>query len=431
MGQRTAGGGDTLSVSRREELRARVVERIDFSRETSDEEVSGLIDDVIMEAAAESCLTVSERKQLHRELFHSIRRLDILEELLQDPEVTEIMVNGPSAVFLERAGRIERCPGGFVSEQRLGDIVQTIVADCDRTVNAASPIADARLRDGSRVNVVLPPVSLCGPVLTIRRFPKTPLSMEDLLRMGALSPEVKDLLADCVRAGLNIFISGGTGAGKTTFLSALCAYIDPGERVITIEDNAELQIPGIEDLVRLEARSAREEGCSAVTIRDMIRASLRMRPDRIIVGEVRGPEAIDMLQAMNTGHDGSMSTGHANSARDMMSRLETMVLMGAVDLPLGAIRGQIGSALDIVVFLGRLRDRSRKLLEVAQVLGTERGEIRMHTLYRFTEKGVSDGKITGDWEKVEDIVVTDKMRLAGVAFDGSGRSEVSAACSAL
>ena len=408
----------------KERLRGRVVERIDFSRETSDEEVAEIIDEVITEAAAETCLSIAARRELHRELFHSIRRLDILEELLRDPSVTEIMVNGPDDIFVEREGRIERCPQRFVSGQRLGDIIQQIVADCDRTVNAAAPIADARLRDGARVSVVLPPVSLDGPVLTIRRFPKDPMNMEELLRRGALSEEVRALLEMCVRAGLNIFISGGTGAGKTTFLSALCTYIDPGERVITIEDTAELQIRGISNLVRMEARAARAGGCGEISIRDMIRASLRMRPDRIIVGEVRGPEAIDMLQAMNTGHDGSMSTGHANSARDMMSRLETMVMMGSMELPLGAIRGQIGSALDIVTFLGRLRDRSRKVLEVVQVTGTEKGEIRMRTLYRFRETGMRDGKITGIWEQVEELLVTDKIRRAGLVPPGAGDAGV-------
>ena len=284
---------------------------------------------------------------------------------------------------------------------------------CNRVVNESSPIVDARLGNGDRVNVVLPPVALNGPIVTIRRFPEKPIRMEDLLSLGSVPENIAAFLNCIVRAGYNIFISGGTGSGKTTFLNALSEFIPGDERVITIEDNAELQIRHIENLVRLEARNANVEGCRPIGIRDLIRSALRMRPDRVIVGEVRGSEAIDMIQAMNTGHDGSLSTGHANSARDMLARLETMVLMG-MDLPLPAIRGQLASAIDVIIHLGRLRDRSRKLLEICEVTGMENGQITTAPLFRFHEQDEKDGKIIGVWEQAGELASRDKLAMAGV-----------------
>ena len=272
---------------------------------------------------------------------------------------------------------------------------------------------NARLSNGDRVNVVLSPVAVNGPILTIRRFPEKPIAMEDLIRLGSVSSETADFLTRCVRAGLNIFISGGTGSGKTTFLNVLTDCIDPKERVITIEDNAEMQIRRVPNLVQMEARNANVEGCRPISIRDLIKASLRMRPDRIIVGEVRGPEAIDMIQAMNTGHDGSMSTGHANSAADMLARLETMILMG-MDLPVSAVRGQLASGIDLIVHLGRLRDRSRKLLEIAEIMGVKDGQIVLSTLFRYTETGEENGKITGTWIKEKEIFHRGKFEMAGI-----------------
>ena len=309
----------------REEIRSSIMSGIDFSREVPDSEVLDLIDRHLTLGGAGTLplLTLEEKKRLRQDLFHSIRRMDVLQDLLEDPEVTEIMVNGPDNIFIEKAGKLSRYPGSFSSAQKLDDVIQRIVGASNRVVNTSSPIVDCRLENGDRVNVVLSPIAVNGPILTIRRFPQNPITMGDLLRFGSIPEEIAQFLDKCVRAGLNIFISGGTGSGKTTFLNVLSDCIDPGERVITIEDNAELQIRHVPNLVQMEARNANVEGCRPISIRDLIKASLRMRPDRIVVGEVRGPEAIDMIQAMNTGHDGSMSTGHANSAYDMLSRLET------------------------------------------------------------------------------------------------------------
>lgn len=399
----------------REEIRRSIMEKIDFSREVPDSEVLDLIDIHLTQSGTEPLLlmTLEDRKRLRQDLFHSIRRMDVLQDLLEDPEVTEVMVNGPEHIFVEKAGRLSRYPGSFTSAEKLDDVIQQIVGASNRVVNTASPIVDCRLANGDRVNVVLQPIALNGPILTIRRFPQDPITMDDLLRFGSIPEEIAQFLDKCVRAGLNIFISGGTGSGKTTFLNVLSDCIDPGERVITIEDNAELQIRHVPNLVRMEARNANVEGCRPISIRELIKASLRMRPDRIVVGEVRGPEAIDMIQAMNTGHDGSMSTGHANSAKDMLSRLETMILMG-MDLPVPAIRGQLASGIDLIVHLGRLRDRSRKLLEVVEVLGMEDGQIRLSTLYRFTETGEENGRITGVWEKEKEINHRFKFEMAGI-----------------
>ena len=399
----------------REEIRCSIMSKIDFSREVEDSEVLDLIDRHLTQSGKESILllTLEERKRLRQDLFHSIRRMDVLQDLLEDPEVTEIMVNGPDNIFIEKAGKLSRYPGSFSSGQKLDDLIQQIVGASNRVVNTSSPIVDCRLANGDRVNVVLDPIAVNGPILTIRRFPQNPITIDDLLKFGSIPEDIAGFLGKCVRAGLNIFISGGTGSGKTTFLNVLSDCIDPGERVITIEDNAELQIRHVPNLVQMEARNANVEGCRPISIRELIKASLRMRPDRIVVGEVRGPEAIDMIQAMNTGHDGSMSTGHANSARDMLSRLETMILMG-MDLPVPAIRGQLAAGIDLIVHLGRLRDRSRKLLEVAEVLGIEDGQIRLSTLYRFAETGEENGKIVGIWEKEGEILHRFKFDMAGI-----------------
>ena len=393
-------------------LRQQVIDNIDLSRDMEDVEIQELIDRCILNEARKYRLSLDEKTRMSREIFYSIRRLDILEELTEDPSVTEIMINGPDNIFIERAGRIIRWEKNFESKDKLDDIIQQIVAACNRTVNESSPIVDARLRGGERVNVVLAPVALNGPIVTIRRFPDKPISMDDLMRFGAISDEVVTFLKSLVEAKYNIIISGGTGSGKTTFLNALSNFIPKDERLITIEDSAELQILGVENLVRLETRNANVEGCKEITIRDLIKSSLRMRPDRIIVGEVRGGEALDMISAMNTGHDGSLSTGHANSARDMLSRLETMILM-AMDLPLSAIRGQLSSGIDIIVHLGRLRDKSRKVLQVAELLGMENDEIQLNMLYEFQEEGEENGRIKGRLVSKGQLKSDIKLRAAG------------------
>ena len=406
----------SVYLASRDALRERIMSRIDFSRKVEDKEVLDLIDDHITSSvpAMLENLSVEEKKKLRQDLFHSIRRLDVLQELVEDPQITEIMVNGPNSIFIEKAGELRPCKAVVSAMGELEDVVQQIVGESNRVVNTSSPIVDCRLANGDRVNVVLHPVAVNGPILTIRRFPQKPITMEDLLHFGSISEEVSAFLAKCVKAGLNIFISGGTGSGKTTFLNVMSDCIGNDERVITIEDNAELQIRHVPNLVQLEARNANVEGCRPITIRDLIKSSLRMRPDRIIVGEVSGPEAIDMNQAMNTGHDGSMSTGHANSAADMLSRLETMILMG-MELPISAVRGQLSSGIDMIVHLGRLRDRSRKLLEVVEVTGMEEGQIKLSALYRFRETGEKDGRIIGCWEKENEITHRFKFERAGIS----------------
>lgn len=329
---------------------------------------------------------ISQRVQVAKQIYSSIRGLGILDSIMDDDSITEVMINGPDNIFVEKDGRVRKLQERFESEQKLEDVIQRIVSQAGREVNQANPIVDTRLADGSRVNVVLPPISLNGAILTIRKFSKEPMSMERLISYGSITPEVAEFLETLVRAKYNIFISGGTGSGKTTFLNALSNYIPKDERIITIEDSAELQIENAPNLVSLESRNANSSGVGAITIRDLIKSSLRMRPDRIIVGEVRGAEALDMLQAMNTGHDGSLSTGHANSTKDILSRLETMVLQGAEGLPLPAIRAQIGSAIDIIIHLSRLRDHSRKTMAITEVLGQdERGEIILNPLFAFRE----------------------------------------------
>lgn len=365
-------------------LRGLLMEKLDLARELSDEEILEEIDILILEKMRDSCLSLKEKVQLRQELFHSVRKLDVLQELIEDETVTEIMVNGPDAIFVERAGKLSRWEKTFTSGEKLEDVIQQIVGKCNRVVNESMPIVDARLENGARVNAVVRPVALNGPILTIRRFPDTPITMEKLIALGSLPVECAEFLKALVRARYSMVIGGGTGSGKTTFLGALSNFIPSDERLITIEDNAELKIQGIENLVRLEAKMANTEGASSVTIRDLIKTALRMRPDRIVVGEVRGGEAVDMLQALNTGHEGSLSTAHANSAEDMLSRLETMTLMG-VDLPLEAIRRQIASGVDILIHLGRMRDKSRKVLEITEVCGFEDHEIKTRTLYRWQE----------------------------------------------
>ena len=367
-----------------QELRTLLMERLDLARDLSDEEILEEIDDLILGRMREYCLSLKEKVQLRQELFHSVRKLDVLQELIEDETVTEIMVNGPDAIFVERAGKLTKWDKTFTSGEKLEDVIQQIVGKCNRVVNESMPIVDARLDNGARVNAVIRPVALNGPILTIRRFPDTPITMEKLIALGSLPSECAEFLAALVRARYSMVIGGGTGSGKTTFLGALSNYIPPDERLITIEDNAELKIQGIANLVRLEAKMANMEGAASITIRDLIKTALRMRPDRIIVGEVRGGEAVDMLQALNTGHDGSLSTAHANSASDMLSRLETMTLMG-VDLPLEAIRRQIASGVDILIHLGRMRDKSRKVLEITEICGFENHEIKTRTLYRWQE----------------------------------------------
>ena len=399
---------------RRRQLKEKLEANIDYSMEHSDEQMQELIDEMLVRESKEVPMTLAERNKLRRELFHAIRKLDVLQELVDDTHITEIMINGPDCIFIERDGRLFQSELCFDSQEKLENIIQQIVSDCNRVVNEASPIVDARLRNGARVNVVLSPVALNGPIVTIRRFPDKPIMMEDLIAFGSVTEEVCDWLGKLVRARYNIFISGGTGSGKTTFLNALSYYIPKEERIITIEDSAELQILGIPNLVRMETRNANVEGCKEITIRDLIKTSLRMRPDRIIVGEVRGGEAFDMMQCLNTGHDGSMSTGHANSSMDMLSRLENMILMG-MEIPLTAIKQQIASGIDIIVHLGRLRDKSRKVLEIVEVLGFSEGEIVTKPLYQFVETGEdARGRVLGAIQKRGELTYVEKLQFAGL-----------------
>lgn len=384
-----------------------------------------LMDDTMLEEAIEQLLiqdlhdeyiTIQERVEITERLFSSIRGLGLLDSILKDDQITEVMINGPEEIFIEKQGVLHKLEQSFESEKQLEDIIQKIVGQAGREVNQANPIVDTRLSDGSRVNVVLPPISLDGAIVTIRKFSKTPMTIEQLLKYRSITREVAHVLELLVKAKYNIFISGGTGSGKTTFLNAVSGYIPRDERVITIEDSAELQIEGIDNLVRMETRNANTSGSGAVTIRDLIRASLRMRPERIIVGEVRGGEALDMLQAMNTGHDGSLSTGHANSTRDMLSRLETMVLQGAEGLPLEAIRQQIASAVDIIIHLSRLRDKTRRTMEISEITGYENGQIIINPIYRFEEDEKSTlEKVSGRLVRTENPFINDyKLRISGI-----------------
>jgi pilus assembly protein CpaF len=401
------------------ELLIRLKQQVRATLEThnyvEEEELHVAIHDVIEQAAQEEYLPLKTRMELSRRLYDSFRRLDILQELVDDPEVTEIMVNGKDNIFIEKHGGILRWDYGFEQVEVLEDMIQQIVSRINRSVNVSHPIADARLPDGARVHVVLPPVALDGPVVTIRKFPE-PITVAKLISLGSLTQEAAAFLEKMVKSGYNIFISGGTGSGKTSFLNAMSSFIPEEERVITIEDSAELQIRHIPNLVRLETRNANAEGEGAITISDLIRASLRMRPDRLIVGEVRGAETLDMLQAMNTGHDGSLSTGHGNSPKDMLSRLETMTLLAA-DIPLPAVRSQIASALDIIVHLGRLRDKSRKVLEITEIGGYVDGEIQINSLFRFEEEpGGGSGTVIGRLKKTGELQAKGKLRSAGYSL---------------
>lgn len=388
---------DVMEQEIKNEMKQRILAELDMSQEIDDMEVRRLVDQCIMEYKGTTELPLPARIKLRKELFNTVRRMDVLSEFLEDESVTEIMINGYDNIFIERSGRVYKVDQTFENEERLASIIQQIVAGCNRIVNEAVPIVDARLADGSRVNVVLPPISLNGPTMTIRKFPKEKMTMERLIEVGALSEDAAEFLKRLVKARYNIFVSGGTGAGKTTFLNALSDYIPQQERVITIEDSAELQLKNVVNLVRLESRNSNVEGTNAVTIRELIKSSLRMRPDRVIVGEVRDAAAIDMLAAMNTGHDGSLSTGHANSSGDMITRLESMVLMG-MELPLEAVRRQIASAVDVIIHLGRLRDGSRKVLEIAEVTGMREGLVELHTIYEFEEM------VAGEEQEVTDMV---------------------------
>lgn len=396
----------------REQIREQIREELNERRQVSDEELHEMIDERIMRMGQQEFLPLKERIQLRTDLFNSFRRLDMLQQVMDDPRVTEVMINGAGHIFVEEDGIVHPWEHTFESEEQLEDMIQQVVSRVNRVVNVSSPLVDARMPDGSRIHVVLPPIALDGPTVTIRKFPRV-ITMETLLEYGAISHEAAGLLKKLVRAGYNIFISGGTNSGKTTFLNALSAYIPEQERVITIEDSAELQIQQVKNLVRLETRNANAEGEGAIGIGDLIRASLRMNPDRIVVGEVRGKEALELLNAYNTGHDGGISSGHGNSPRDMLARLETMVLLGA-DLPLAAIRSQIASAIDIVIHLGRLRDRSRRVLWIVEVGDYEAGEIELHVLYRFEEIGAgSQGVVEGVLRKEGELRSRNKLWAAG------------------
>lgn len=385
-----------------------------MSQEIIDEKVLELIDRSLLEHPDIGYVSLEGRIRLRKELFNAVRRMDVLSDLLEDDSITEIMINGYDQIFVEKDGRIQSFSQSFESEDRLASIIQQIVAGCNRLVNEAVPIVDARLPDGSRVNVVLPPVALDGPTMTIRKFPKEKMTMERLIELGALDEETAGFLKLLVKARYNIFVLGGTGAGKTTFLNALSDYIPKTERIITIEDSAELQLRDVENLVRMETRNSNVEGENAITIRDLIKASLRMRPDRVIVGEVRDSAAIDMLTAMNTGHDGSLSTGHANSAYDMITRLESMVLMG-IELPMEAVRRQIASAVDIIIHLGRLRDGSRKVTEICEVTGIENGQVQLTSLYEFEEQAEKGRKtVQGYLKKKAALQNKEKLKRAGL-----------------
>ena len=404
----------------RKRMREEIVRELNEQQQVMDEELYAIIDRKILEYGQEHFLTLKEKVELRCRLFDSFRRLGALQELVDDRHITEIMVNGADRVFVERNGSMELWGRTFDSQEQLEDTIQQIVSRVNRTVNVSRPIADARLSDGSRVHVVLPPIALDGPAVTIRKFPE-PITMEKLLSYGSLTKESAEFLKAIVEAGYNIFVCGGTNSGKSTFLNALSSYIPRDERIVTIEDSAELKITQIKNLVRLETRGANGEGEGEITIGDLIKASLRMNPDRIIIGEVRGKEALDMISAMNTGHDGSLSTGHGNSPKDMLSRLETMVLMGA-DIPLPAVRSQIAAAIDILIHLGRLRDKSRRVLSIMEVSGYENGEIRLNPLYRFEEdyenvdskKEDNKKRVQGRLNKVGDLQNTEKLKAAGV-----------------
>lgn len=395
-------------------IQEEIIGRMDLTRHLGDDEMRELIDSEILREGKRRHLEIATMTGLRKDIYHAIRELGLLQDLIEDKRITEIMVNGTDPIFVERGGKLEQLKVRFDSKEKLCQVIQQIAAGCNRVINEASPIMDARLKDGSRVNAVLDPVALNGPVLTIRRFPESVLTMEDMIAVGSISKEAAVFLSKLVAAGCNILISGGTGSGKTTFLNALSAYIPCEERVITIEDSAELKLQGLPNLVRMETRCASTEGCREITIRDLIKTSLRMRPTRLIVGEVRGQEAIDMLQSVNVGHAG-MTTLHANSVRDVVSRLETLVLMG-MELPLPAIRRQIAAGFDIMIHLGRLRDGSRHVLEIAEPVMGSGDEIQMHSLYRYRECGEENGRVIGELKKTGELLHDEKLLLAGISL---------------
>lgn len=397
------------------EIKRYVADNLPLSQ-MEDEALEEQIGVIVLQKLNGRYCSIEQRVNIVEQVFSSIRGFGLLDSIIKDDTITEVMINGPDNIFIEQNGRLFKLDKQFESQRRLEDVIQRIVGLAGREVTMANPICDTRLPDGSRVNVVLPPVALCGPTLTIRKFSKTPMTIEKLIEYGSITQEIADKLELLVKAKYNIFISGGTGSGKTTFLNALSNYIPKDERVITIEDSAELQIKGVENLVSLETRNANTSGVGQITIRDLIKSSLRMRPERIIVGECRGGEALDMLQAMNTGHDGSLSTGHANSTEDMLSRLETMVLQGAAGLPLEAIRQQIASAVDIIIHLSRLRDKSRKTMEITEVVGYENGKIHLNPLYVFVEdEKSSPTKVSGSLKRTNNPMQHDfKLKLAGI-----------------
>ncbi len=399
----------------KKKLQEQLIRSVEQKNFSSDDEIYGLTEEYVLKMGQLVYISAEEKKYLVKSVYNSIRGLDVLQEIVDNPDITEIMVNGAEHIFIEENGRLMEYSEHFESIQKLEDVIQQIVSKVNRMVNEANPIVDVRLLDGSRVNIVLPPVALNGPIVTIRKFPKEPITMDKLIQIGSVSIEAVEFLKALVKAKYNIFISGGTGSGKTTFLNALSNYIPSDERIITIEDSAELQIRGIPNLVKLEVRNANLEGKNAVTIRDLLKSALRMRPDRIVLGEVRDAAACELLSVMNTGHDGSLSTGHANSTSDMLHRLETLVLMG-MDIPLPAIRSQIASAIDIVVQLGRLRDKSRKVLEIAEVIGIKDGDIFVQPLYKFEEKGTDNfGQIIGEFAATgNELVHRDKLIHAGL-----------------
>lgn len=390
-----------------------VMEQLDLKEEISDEEIHMKIRQAVLEETKNKYLPLYKKEQICNEIFYSLRRLDILQDMLEDDEITEIMINRFDKIFIEKKGKLYRTKERFVSKEKFEQVIQQIVSKTNRIVNESSPIVDARLEDGSRVHVLLEPIALDGSTMTIRKFAKEITNMKQLLKLESLNEELMEFLSIMVKAKMNIFISGGTGAGKTTMLNALSNCIPKDERIITIEDSAELKIYGIDNLIRLEARNANLEGTNQIRIKDLIKASLRMRPDRIIVGEVRGEECIDMLQACNTGHDGSFSTGHGNSNKDMLLRLETMVLMG-MDLPIHAIRGQIASAFDLMIHISRLRDKSRKIVEISEITGMKDGEIMLRTLYKFKEQTEVNGKILGTFVRENPLLDTNKLKERGL-----------------
>lgn len=398
-----------------DEMKTYVTENFPLSK-LSDEELEEKVEELVSAKLRGIYCTIDDRVEIVRQIYSSIRGLGLLDSIISDDTITEVMINGPKNIFIEKSGKLKKLDKEFESQRKLEDVIQRIVGMAGREVNQANPICDTRLPDGSRVNVVLPPIALCGPTLTIRKFSKTPMTIEKLIEYGSLTKDIAEKLQLLVKAKYNIFISGGTGSGKTTFLNALSNYIPKDERVITIEDSAELQIAGIENLVSMETRNANSAGAGAITITDLIKSSLRMRPERIVVGEVRGGEALDMLQAMNTGHDGSLSTGHANSTEDMLSRLETMVLQGSAGLPLEAIRQQIASAVDIIIHLSRLRDHSRKTMEITEVVGYDNGKIILNPLYRFVEDENSTlEKVSGSLKRTDNPMKNVyKLQLTGI-----------------